>query len=339
MSYNLNWLRSVVKHFIDMRKPNMLLISSQPNLVQFIDTNLSDLYTRMNIDLDHRLKSTTDAMKNSVPEVAIRDVNHLYKIIMIQINSLIHNMLKLIHISKTISQRFDSHDNIDDDDDDKTSKYFELLISSYEKALSLLPSSEFQLNFLPKFDVIPAFDISIPKHTNLSLKIYLPDENNNNDLRIQNTSRTNINSFPYPIIIQMIKDLFRSEQSSMFATTATTTEDENSTIQLNMDNFQRLIEDKKLDFNAIRPYIIAITDALNGHNTQHSANLVDEIYSRLLAYYITTTDGDGGGTRVSPYRDFIKNMKNSTNESRIFKITLLMQYGPLISLSSDYIRK
>lgn len=304
--YNLIWLRSVVKRFIDTRKPNLLLISLRPNLIQFIDTILTDLYTRINIDFEHRLN--TDKAKNTV-SITAGDVDYLYKAITIQISVIIRNMLKLVQISKTISQQlsFDSQELM---------AHFELLISSYRAAVSFLPS-EFQLNSLPKFDVTPLFDI--PKQTNLSLKISLPENASaaTNDLKIQNTSGINIHSFPYPIIIQMIKE-FGSDQSIRFVT------DDDESIHLNMDTFQRLIGEEKLDYNAIRPYMLAIADALNGDEhtaTSNSVNLVNEIYSRLLAYYVT------GGTRVSPYRYFTNTI---TNESRIFHIIQLMQYGPLI---------
>lgn len=308
--YSLIWLRSFVKRFIDTQKPNMLLICTQPNLIQFIDTILSDLYTRINIDMEHRLNTRdTSTAKSYVPIVSVRDVDHLCKTIIIQISSIIRNMLKLIHISKIISQQlsFDSQDFMEN---------FEMLISSYREALSFLPS-EFQLNFLPEFDVIPVFDI--PKQTNLSLKIYLSEKRaERNDVIIQNLSGTNIHLLPYPIIIQMIKEL-NSDQSIFVS-------NENSTksIQLNMDSFRQLIEKETLDYNAIRPYMIAIVDALNGRTTSNSVTLVNEIYSRLLTYYVA------GGTRVSPYRDFHKENIKITNESHIFLIIQLMQYGPLI---------
>lgn len=283
-----------IRRFLASHKRNDTLISCRKEQIHFIETVLTDLYTRMNIDLDMRL--SMKEQRNSVPPFNSDTLNRLTINVTERIQNLVRSMGDIIAMTKTMPNTL-LHNSLNVDGDGLNT--LESLRNSNTIYRNILQSKPrpFKLESLPEFEKV--FDKCMCAGVESNTP---PCKNKIVKYRVQ------------VLISQVVQYTPPAQPIHPVCSPPT------------IHEFKSIIFSDSYDtiaFHQVNAYLDIIVDALRGNTTAETKSLLSSMYSSLLLYYI------GGGTSVAECK--IKNrIDTSPPSSSMDRVIFLLNFGPLL---------
>lgn len=282
-----------IRRFLATHRRNDMLIASRKEQIHFIETVLTDLFTRMNIDLDMRLNMKGE--NYTLPTFNSTTLNRWTARATERIHNLVQSMNNIVATTKTMPTAL-MHNSLNVDGDGLNTLESLRNSNNIYKNILMSKPKPFKLDSLPKIE--KAFD----KCMCASVESNMPP------------CKNKIIKYRVEVLISQVVEYIPPAQPIPVPQSPVT-----------IDELQGLIFSDSYDmiaFYQVNAYLDIIVDALKGNDTAKTKSLLSNIYSKLLLYYI------GGGTSVAQCK--IENENAISPSSAISRIIFLLNFGPLL---------